>query len=106
LSQSEVRPSRQKKHAPGDRERHHHPVALGQVADPTAELDDLAHELVAQDVAGAHRRDQAVPEMQVGAADGRGRHADDGISRIEDLGVRDVLDAHVARAVPANRAHA
>ena len=37
-----------------------------------ADLDDLAHELVAEDVAALHGRDEAVVEVQVGAAD-RGR---------------------------------
>jgi hypothetical protein len=34
-------------------------------------LDDLAHELVAEDVAALHRRDEAVVEVQVRAADRR-----------------------------------
>ena len=40
--------------------------------DAAADLDDLAHELVAEDVALLHRRDVAVVQVQVGAAD-RGR---------------------------------
>jgi len=39
--------------------------------DPGAHLDDLAHELVAEDVAVLHRRHVAVDQMQVRAADRR-----------------------------------
>ena len=44
---------------------------------------------------GLHRRDEAVVEVEVGAADrGRG-HADDRVARIEDRRIRDRLDADV-----------
>jgi hypothetical protein len=42
-----------------------------EVLDAAAGLDDLAHELVAEDVALLHRRDVAVVEVQVRAADRR-----------------------------------
>ena len=38
---------------------------------PRPDLHDLAHELVAEDVALLHRGDEAVVEVQVGAADRR-----------------------------------
>jgi hypothetical protein len=44
------------------------PVTNGVLRRLGADLDDLAHVLVADDVALAHRRDVAVDEMQVRAA--------------------------------------
>ena len=58
--------------AAGDREGHDDAVADLQVRHRRPDLDDLAHELVAEDVALLHRRDEAVVEVQIGAAD-RGR---------------------------------
>src|SRR5688572_32496129 len=59
--------------------------------------DDLAHELVAEDVALEHRRDEAVVEVQVGAADrGRG-DTHDGVARVDDLGIRNFLDRKSTR---------
>ena len=55
--------------AAGDGERHDDAVADLQVLDRRPDLDDLAHELVAEDVALLHRRDEAVVEVQIGAAD-------------------------------------
>ena len=70
-----------------------------------ADLDHLAHELVAEDVARLHRRDVAVVEVQVRAADrGRG-DLDDRVARIDDLGIVDRVDADVVLAVPGERAH-
>ena len=51
--------------AAGDGERHDHAVADLQVRHRLADLDHLAHELVAEDVALLHRRDEAVVEVQV-----------------------------------------
>ena len=66
------------------------------------DLDDLAHELVAEDVALLHRRHEAVVEVQVGAADrGRG-DLDDRVALVEDLRVGNV--AHLDRsACPSSR---
>ena len=52
-----------------DRERHDDAVADLQLGVLLADLDDFAHELVAEDVARLHRRDEAVVEMEIGAAD-------------------------------------
>ena len=70
-----------------------------------ADLDHLAHHLVAHDVAGQHRRDEIVKEMKVRAADGAARHLDDGIARILDLRIRDGVAADVFLAVPNQRFH-
>ena len=61
--------------------------------------------LMAEDVAGAHRRDVAVVEVQVGAADrGRG-DLEDRIARIDDFGIGNGVDANVVAAVPGECAH-
>ena len=59
------------------------------------DLDDLAHELVAHDVAVLHAGHEAVVEMQVGAADRATRHLDDGVSRMLDLRIRNLIAANV-----------
>ena len=93
--------------AADDGERHDDPVALLQLAvDARADLDDLAHHLVAHDVAGQHRGDEVVEEVQVRAADGAARHLDDGIARVLDLGVGDGVVADVFFAVPDECFHA
>ena len=86
--------------AAGDRERHDDAVADLQVADAPADLDDLAHELVAEDVALLHRRDVAVVEVQVRAADRRRGDLHDRVAVVEDLRVRDVLDLDRVAARP------
>ena len=91
--------------AAGDGERHHHPLALLERAGRSG-LDDLAHEFVAEDVARLHRRDVAIVEVQVRAADGGRGDADDRVARIEDFGIVDRIAADVVLAVPCQRFHA
>ena len=66
--------------AAGDREGDDHPVARLDLLDRLAGLDDLAHEFMAEDVARLHRRDEAVVEVQVGAADRRRGDPDDRVA--------------------------
>ena len=87
--------------AADDERRHDHPVALLHLLHLGADLLDHAHELVADDVAGLHGRDVAVDEVQVRAAGRRHGHPQDGVVRVDDLGVLDGLDAQVVDAVPA-----
>ena len=70
--------------AAGDGERHDDAIADLEPRVVFADLDDFAHELVAEDVALLHRRDVAVVDVQVGSADRRRRDLDDGVARIED----------------------
>ena len=92
--------------AADDREGHDDPVALLEVAvDAGADLDDLAHHLVAHDVAGQHGGNEVVKEMKVGAADGAARHLDDGVARILDLGIGDGVAADIFLSVPNERFH-
>jgi hypothetical protein len=88
-------------------ERHDHPIAdlealgLGLGAD----LDDLAHRLVSHDVANAHRRDEAVHQVQIGPADAGRGDADDRVLGILDDGIGHFLAAQVLLALPADRLH-
>ena len=85
--------------AAGNREGHHHAVAhLELAAHALAHLLHDAHELVAERH-GPGLRNAAVVDVQVGAADGRARHADDGVARVLQRGVVYGIDAYVARAV-------
>lgn len=70
------------------------------------DLDDLPHHLVSHDVAGQHRRDEVVEQMQVRAADGATGYLDDGIARLLDLRVSDGVAADVFLAVPNQGSHA
>src|SRR5215212_7421105 len=91
--------------AAGDAERHHDAVAGLELLDTTAGLDDFAHELMAQDVAALHRGNETVVEMQIGPADGGGGDPDDGVARVDDGGVRHLLDPDGPLAFPAGRLH-
>ena len=55
-------------------ERHDDALTLLQLMVWGPNLDDLAHELVAQHVARLHRRHQTVHQMKIGAADRAARH--------------------------------
>ena len=89
-----------------DGEGHDDAVAFLELAvDARADLDDLAHHLVAHDVAGHHGRDEVVKEMQVGAADGAARHLDDGVAGFLDLRIGDRVVANIFFAVPDERLH-
>ena len=106
LAAGEVAALAEEAFAAGDGERHDDPVADLELLVLRADLDDLAHGLVAEDVAALHLRDDAVEDVQVGAADGAGRHLDDGVARMLDFGIRHALAAHVALAVPDQSFHA
>ena len=64
-------------------------------------LDHLSHHLVTHDVAWQHRRDEIVEQMKVGTADRAARHLDDGIARVLDARVGNMVAANVFWAVPA-----
>jgi hypothetical protein len=87
--------------AAGDGERHDHSVAHLEVRHALAELDDLAHELVAEDVPSLHRGDVPVVQVQVRATDRGGGDLHDRVAVIDDLRIGDVL--HLDRV--ASRPH-
>jgi hypothetical protein len=88
-----------------DGEGHNHPIAGFELLVVAADLADLAHALVAKDIATLHPRDEAAVQVEVRAADGAGGHSDDRIAAILDLGVGDGLAADIATAVPSEGLH-
>jgi hypothetical protein len=87
--------------ATGDRKRHNHTIADLQVFHLGTDLDNLAHVLMAKDVAAFHRRNDPAIDVQVGAAYGAGGHLDNRISPVFDLRVRNFFATDVALAVPS-----
>ncbi len=88
-----------------NRERQDHTISYLELPVFLPDLHHLAHELVPQDVARLHRRDEAIEEMEIGAADGGRGDFDDGVARIQDLRIGYALDAHVVRCMPYQRFH-
>src|SRR5215217_9045009 len=62
--------------AAGDLEGDYHPVTDREVRGPASDLLDDAHRLVAEDEPLGHERGENLVEVEVRAADGRGRDAD------------------------------
>src|SRR3954463_15693119 len=90
----------------GDERGHHDPITFLDLLYLRPDFLDYPHELMADPVAGLHRRDVAVDEMQVGAAGGRHGDAEDGVVGVDDLGILHRCDAQVVDAVPNESAHA
>src|SRR5690349_5914470 len=65
-----------------------------------ADIDDFTHHLMAHDIAGKHRGNKVMKEMQVGTADRAARDLYDGIALILDLGVGHPIAADIFFAVP------
>jgi hypothetical protein len=91
--------------AADDRKGNNDPVSRFELPVLRAHLDHFAHEFMAHDVAAHHARDEAVEEVQVGAADRARRHFDDRVARILDLRVGNGVAADVLLAVPAECFH-
>ena len=89
-----------------DGEGHHHTVTDLELFVRRADLHHFAHELMAHDVAVLHAGHEAVVQVQVGAADGTGRHFDDGVAGVfyRRIGYM-VVAANVVLAVPAKGSH-
>ena len=107
-SRSTARASQAAQAPQRDRERDDDPVADPQLSrvDAGADLDDLAHELVAHDVALLHRRHVAVEQVQVGAADRRRGDLHDRVAALRILGSGTSLDLDLVRPDPAVGLHA
>ncbi len=89
-----------------DGERHDDPVADLEPLHLGADLDDLAHRLVPEDLSLLHERAEvAIVEVQVRAADGSARDLDDQVLRVFELGLGNVLDPDVLRPMPHDRSH-
>ncbi len=81
------------------------PIPDAEVLHPRADLYHLPHELVPEHVALLHGGDEAVVEVQVGAADGGRRHADDRVALVQDPRIGDLDDVDLLLAEPAVRFH-
>src|SRR5688572_20400967 len=91
--------------AASNRKCHDDSVAFAQVSDLTAGLDDFTHEFVTQDVTGFHCGDEAVIQMQIGAADGSRCDSNDRVFLIQYLGIWHLLDPDVPEAIPNSCSH-
>ena len=80
-------------------------IADGEVRHRRPLLDDDPHGFVAEDVAGVEERSQRLVEVEIGSAQARRGHLDDDVGVLLDRGVGDVLDAHVAPALPGECLH-
>jgi hypothetical protein len=89
----------------GNRERHHDPVADLQRLVVGADLNHLAHVLMAENVALVHCRDNPAINVQVRAANRTGRHLDDGVARMLDLWLRNFFAANIAFTEPRQGFH-
>jgi hypothetical protein len=58
-----------------------------------------------KDISLLHGGNEAIVEMQVGAADGRQSDPDNGIAWVEDLRIGYLLDVDLPRATPAKGLH-
>ncbi|CAH0295882.1 hypothetical protein SRABI128_04026 [Microbacterium sp. Bi128] len=88
-----------------DVEGHHDAVADRERRHGRAHLDDDAHGLVSEHIALVEERPEEFVQVQVGAADRRRRDLHDRVGRFEDRGVGNLLDAHVALALPGQCLH-
>ncbi len=91
--------------AAGDRKWIDDAIAHFQVLHAAADFHHFAHEFVADDIAAHHGRDVTVVDVQIRSTDRRGGDADDRIAWVENLRVRDFLDAQIRNAVPTIRLH-
>ena len=90
----------------GDNKGDHHAIALLQILNLCAALDDFPHKLMAKNIAVLHLRYLSAVEMQIGAADSRGRDAQNNIVGLFDDGVGDILDANMVWTVIRKCFHA
>src|SRR5690606_9307047 len=91
--------------AAGDGRRNDDPVADIEVAHARAQPLDHPAPFVAQDGARLDALHGAADEVQVGAADGAGSQADDGIGLVLQGRLRHVVQPDIADAVEYNRFH-
>jgi hypothetical protein len=61
---------------------------------------------MSEHVALFHEGDVAIHQMKIRAADRASGHPDDGIAALLDLGIRNIVAADVALAVPTKCFHA
>src|SRR3712207_4325871 len=91
--------------AAGDLEGDDDTVTDREVRGPASDLLDDAHRLVAEDEPLGHDRGEDLVEVEVGAADRRGRDADHRVGWLMDAWVGHVVYSDVPLAVPRQCLH-
>jgi hypothetical protein len=89
----------------GDCKWNHDAIADLELLVFRSDLDNIAHGLMAEDVALFHGGHDAIEQMQVRTADGAGGDLDDGVTPVLDLGIRHRVASNVVLAVPGQRSH-
>ncbi len=90
----------------GDNKGDHHAIAFLQVLHLSTALDNLAHKFMSKNITVLHLRDLSAIEMQIGAANRRGRHAQDDIVGLFNDGIGDIIDSNMVRTVVSECFHA
>ena len=91
--------------AAGNDEGHHHAIADGDAGHRRTRLDDFAHKFMAEYLAMLGTGDLAAIEVQVRAANRRGRHAQDNIVRLLQNRIGNGLNAYPVRAMIGQSSH-
>jgi hypothetical protein len=60
---------------------------------------------MAENVSLVHRRDIPVIDVEIGSTDCSGSNTDNGISRVENLRIRNVPDTHILSSIPTDGFH-
>src|SRR6185295_12729988 len=77
-----------------DRKRHDDAIADLQIRHFAANFHDLTHELMTENIATLHRGNETVVKVQVGTTDRRRADLHDRVALVEDLWIRNLLNAH------------
>src|SRR5688572_9198751 len=88
-----------------NRERHDDSVTYCDLPHLRADLHDLTHELMSQDIPFFEGRNVAVEEMNVRATDGGGRDLHDAVARVEDLRIINGLHLDLFLSHPDESLH-
>ncbi len=88
-----------------DLERNHHPVTDLQVSRLRADFFDDPHRFVAEDISFCHEGAESFVQVEIGPANVRRGHLDDGVRRLFDLRIGDGIDADLSFALPRDCAH-
>ncbi|MNY03524.1 hypothetical protein D3C86_1361510 [compost metagenome] len=91
--------------AAGDRRGNHHAIAHVQVAHLRTQLLDDPDALVAEDRPGLHPGHGSPDHVQVRPADRAGGQPNDGIGRLLDLGIGDLVEPNVSHPVKHDGFH-
>ena len=88
-----------------DREWHDHSIAPLKVRYAFSGFLDNSHELVPENVAFFHGRDEPIEQMKIRSANGSAGDFDDGVVRIQDRRIADVVNLNLATSHPTERFH-